>query len=639
MNKLYSASGAFTLLFFLLCTCVSAQTTQQLQSFEGSVDDNLAYSSSEVFAGSGGNPTWNIVGAGDLPNIPAASDGEMFFGVRNTGGDPYTLTFDAGEICELTSARFVLDYFAFGLDGADDIYFELVIDGIGQGQGSIIEGENSSNGGPISTTGWETFSVGIPGTAETAQLIITVDQRGEADNIGLDNVRVTATGTGGSCMAVCGVSVDDSSIGYDCQSFSEGSTDLVTANIPYSGAEMGSLVSVAGGVVGGDSPATQDGGIIKVSELTEGQTYTLEITGGDCSISVPFTIPVDQCTPSDLVINEVMAQPGSNLANDINGDGSVNSDDEFVEIYNRGVESIDVSGYTIEETANTGSRYIFPDGTVIGAGDGYVVISRDAPGARLAASLSCPMGVSNGFLGLNDNSPEAVFLKDPDGKVVAQVSFDDAPDGESLALSPDGNLDGGYQPHTTVSSTGEPSSPCQENINNSVSLPLELLSFTAATASKTVELNWMTAYELDNDRFELERSADGAAWEWLGTIEAGASVSNSYQFVDDSPLNGTNLYRLRQLDIDGTATIYGPVAANFLATGLDIYPNPTSGELRFRGSLDNVQRVSLMTSDGRYLRDLSLNTASVRMDDLRPGLYLLRVENKDGTDVLRFVKH
>ena len=59
-------------------------------------------------------------------------------------------------------------------------------------------------------------------------------------------------------------------------------------------------------------------------------------------------VPADFCTPSALVINEVLADPGS--VNDANGDGFFESaEDEFVELFNKGPDPIDVSGYTIEE--------------------------------------------------------------------------------------------------------------------------------------------------------------------------------------------------------------------------------------------------------------------------------------------------
>jgi hypothetical protein len=46
-------------------------------------------------------------------------------------------------------------------------------------------------------------------------------------------------------------------------------------------------------------------------------------------------------------------------------------------------------------------------------------------------------------------------------------------------------------------------------------LPVELISFTAQVLNETVKLNWVTASELNNDFFTVQRSADGVEYESL----------------------------------------------------------------------------------------------------------------------------
>ncbi|MDP6046304.1 MAG: lamin tail domain-containing protein, partial [Phycisphaerae bacterium] len=64
----------------------------------------------------------------------------------------------------------------------------------------------------------------------------------------------------------------------------------------------------------------------------------------------------------DVVINEVMYHPISQ-----------NSDDEFIELYNRGASPVVLDNWRFTE----GVRYTFPVGTTIGAGE-YLVIAKDA---------------------------------------------------------------------------------------------------------------------------------------------------------------------------------------------------------------------------------------------------------------------
>ena len=86
-------------------------------------------------------------------------------------------------------------------------------------------------------------------------------------------------------------------------------------------------------------------------------------------------------------------------------------------------------------------------------------------------------------------------------------------------------------------------------------LPVELLNFDARVVRNqtAVSLEWETATELNNDYFTLERSADGFAWEILGTKDgAGTSVKSIfYDFIDENPLAGISYYRLKQTDFDG----------------------------------------------------------------------------------------
>lgn len=93
-----------------------------------------------------------------------------------------------------------------------------------------------------------------------------------------------------------------------------------------------------------------------------------------------------------------------------------------------------------------------------------------------------------------------------------------------------------------------------------LTMPIELLSFTGEAMPDRVRLRWTTATETDNDHFSLERSADGIAYDPIGTVR-GAGDSQApvdYVFDDGNPLRPMGLYRLRQTDLDG-ATTNGPV--------------------------------------------------------------------------------
>ena len=115
-------------------------------------------------------------------------------------------------------------------------------------------------------------------------------------------------------------------------------------------------------------------------------------------------------------------------------------------------------------------------------------------------------------------------------------------------------------------------------------LPVELIEFkaTANSAVKNVDLLWVTASEIDNDYFVIERSTNASDWFPLDTVH-GAGNSNavlSYHYPDNNPYSGTSYYRLKQIDFDGTTEYSNIEVVNF--EGLEIislFPNPSNGEV------------------------------------------------------------
>ena len=116
-------------------------------------------------------------------------------------------------------------------------------------------------------------------------------------------------------------------------------------------------------------------------------------------------------------------------------------------------------------------------------------------------------------------------------------------------------------------------------------LPVELSSFTANLSGSNLELRWVTATEVNNYGFEIERSSvetgqtTSLQWKKLGFI-LGHGNSNSpktYSFIDDKPLKGKLQYRLKQIDNNGTFkyTKTIEVGTDFLKYDLaQNYPNP-----------------------------------------------------------------
>ena len=93
--------------------------------------------------------------------------------------------------------------------------------------------------------------------------------------------------------------------------------------------------------------------------------------------------------------------------------------------------------------------------------------------------------------------------------------------------------------------------------SNLGALPVELTSFTANLLGSKVELNWVTATEVRNYGFNIERFSSSTTpiqgWEKIGFVEGHGNSNSpkSYAFTD-IPQGGTKFqYRLKQIDTDG----------------------------------------------------------------------------------------
>ena len=87
-----------------------------------------------------------------------------------------------------------------------------------------------------------------------------------------------------------------------------------------------------------------------------------------------------------------------------------------------------------------------------------------------------------------------------------------------------------------------------------VSVPVELINFSANVIDDKVTLNWQTATETNNSGFNVERKlVSNNEWKKLSFINGNGTTteSKSYSFEDDNVLAGKYLYRLKQIDFNG----------------------------------------------------------------------------------------
>ncbi len=134
-------------------------------------------------------------------------------------------------------------------------------------------------------------------------------------------------------------------------------------------------------------------------------------------------------------------------------------------------------------------------------------------------------------------------------------------------------------------------------------VPVELSSFTALSTKESIELQWQTSTEKNNQGFEIQKSQTSNVkgqtdWKTIGFIEGNGTTSelHSYRFIDNNPVFGKNSYRLKQIDYDGTYKVYGPVEADFnVLRDFSLeqnYPNPFNPVTKIRYTVGDANYTS-----------------------------------------------
>ena len=211
-----------------------------------------------------------------------------------------------------------------------------------------------------------------------------------------------------------------------------GAQGVNSINLHYSNALVGIFNKVAmlddglsndgaanDGVYGGSIPAQNAGSYVR---------YYVEAIANDAAKTAAYKpmgaehdVYIYQVQLSDIVINELMAD-NDNAVDDQDGEF-----DDWIEIYNNGTASVDLSGYYLSDDEMDLMKWALPAGTNI-ADDGYVTVwcDNDITQTGLHANF-----------GLGKNG-ETVFLSNPSGIVVDQVTFPEQTADIAYARRPNG---------------------------------------------------------------------------------------------------------------------------------------------------------------------------------------------------------
>lgn len=169
---------------------------------------------------------------------------------------------------------------------------------------------------------------------------------------------------------------------------------------------------------------------------------------------------------------------------------------------------------------------------------------------------------------------------------------------------------------------------------NTSTLPVTFLSFDGKSEENGIRLSWKTASELNNHRFEILRATDGKNFQTIGSVsgKGNSQQVTSYNYLDREPETGINYYRLKQIDKDGTESIFQKIVAveNALRPSerLSVFADNSLLKAKFYASTATIANFALSDLNGKRLISQNFNSnkganeLTLLKPMLAPGIYI-----------------
>jgi hypothetical protein len=189
------------------------------------------------------------------------------------------------------------------------------------------------------------------------------------------------------------------------------------------------------GTFGAEIPGMPLGTIVRfyieAKENNTAQTATYIPEGAEHDVFY-YIISVSWALSSDIVINEVMALNNTGVLID-----EVGEEEDWIELYNKGTQTVDLTGYFVTDNALNIDKWQIPDGTLIQPNE-YLILWADEDSI-------------NGGLHTNfklSSSGEAISLINASVEIADQVAFGEQQENMGYARVPNGTGPFIIQGHT-----------------------------------------------------------------------------------------------------------------------------------------------------------------------------------------------
>ncbi len=212
----------------------------------------------------------------------------------------------------------------------------------------------------------------------------------------------------------------------------------------------------------------------------------------------------------------------------------------------------------------------------------------------------------------------------------------------------------------TISNDDPSKSSFKVSLQNDGALPVDFVEFNTNVDKNNVTLNWTTAWEENNMRFDIQRrnivpsGEQNESWKTIGSVAGSGTVNEprSYSYLDKNLVTGTYEYKLTPIDVNGNST-----ADILLGHEVEIgipnefamsqnYPNPfnPSTKIDIQIPVEGMTRLVIFDLSGREVATLvneiltpGYYTYNFTASNLASGVYFYRLSTKQSVITKRMV--
>lgn len=234
----------------------------------------------------------------------------------------------------------------------------------------------------------------------------------------------------------------------------------------------------------------------------------------------------------------------------------------------------------------------------------------------------------NNFTNFSNLPSDLALLVDDDGNFSNASVFQ-----AGLTFSVNGNI-------LTVSGISTTQIPLDQTryitlATRTIPAPVALLSFETSLANNKIKLDWKVSMEENFSHYSIEKSLNSIDWEEIGTA-SGRGNDSKYEFFDNDPTPGMNIYRIKMNDQDGSTTYSWNRSAYFTDNEkINIYPNPLMNNTLFvEANQQSLKSISISNSIGQEqnrkvnIAYISNEKIMINFTALSKGMYFLKIGKK-----------